>query len=128
LEHLDLQPLILHEQAGRGRTFIEKFEAQSDVGYAVVMITGDDVGHVASKPEEARPRARQNVILELGYFLGKLGRDKVSVLVRGDVEIPSDFLGVEYIAMDSGGAWRFTLGGEISAAQIDVDLNALKRS
>ena len=94
LEKLQLTPVILHEQANEGRTIIEKFEAYADVGYAVVLLTPDDVGATSSSPEKLAGRARQNVILELGYFTGKLGRRRVCGLFKPGVEVPSDFHGV----------------------------------
>lgn len=89
LERLGFVPIILHEQANRGRTVIEKVEAHSDVSFAVVLLTPDDEGCVRGGSLEPRPR--QNVLLELGFFIGKLGRDRVCALKRGTVEIPSDF-------------------------------------
>lgn len=83
LSTLGLDPIILHEQANQGKTIIEKFEAHAEVGFAVVLLSGDDMAYPASverKKAKPRPRARQNVILELGYFLGKLGRNKVFIL------------------------------------------------
>ncbi len=128
LEKLDLEVVILHEQAARGRTLIEKFEAHADVAFTVVVLTSDDVGHSVDQSEMVRPRARQNVILELGYFIGYLGRNNVCAIKQGDIELPSDILGVEYIPMDDGGVWRYKVAGEIKAAGIDVDLNRLTRS
>jgi hypothetical protein len=92
LEQLDFDPIILHEQANQGRTIIEKIEAHGDVGFAVVLLTPDDIGSVQGG--DPLPRARQNVLLELGYFIGRLGRARVCALKRGDVEVPSDFGGV----------------------------------
>jgi hypothetical protein len=92
LERLGFEAIILHERANQGRTVIEKVEAHGDVGFAVVLLTPDDEGCV--KGDTLVPRARQNVILELGYFIGRLGRKRVCALKRGDVEIPSDFGGV----------------------------------
>jgi predicted nucleotide-binding protein len=123
LEKLALKPVILHEQPNMGRTVIEKFEAHSVVGFAVVLLTPDDIGGMASAPDKLNPRARQNVVLELGYFLGKLGRARVCAIYEGDVEIPSDIHGVLYIPYDAGGGWRLRLATEIKAAGIDVDLN-----
>ena len=123
LEKLALKPVILHEQPNMGRTVIEKFEAHSVVGFAVVLLTPDDIGGAASAPDRLQPRARQNVVLELGYFIGKLGRARVCALYAGDVEIPSDIHGVLYVPYDSSGGWRFKLASEIKAAGIDVDLN-----
>ena len=79
LGKLDLTPIILHERPNRGRTIIEKFEDYADVGFAAILLTPDDVGATAGSEHESRPRARQNVILELGFFLGRLGRDRVCV-------------------------------------------------
>ncbi len=121
LESLDFDVVILHEQANRGRTIIEKFEEHADVGFAVVLLTPDDVGSSATD-ERRRARARQNVILELGYFLGRLGRSRVVALMRGDLEIPSDVLGVVYTPYDNAGAWKLALAHELIAAEYEVDL------
>lgn len=121
LERLDFEPIILHEQASRGRTVIEKVEAHSGVGFAVVLLTPDDEG--CEKGGTPRPRARQNVVLELGYFLGRLGRTHVCALKRGDVEIPSDFEGVVYVGFDNSDGWKQTLGRELEAAGFNVDWN-----
>ena len=75
LEKLDLEPVILHEQPSKGRTIIEKFEDHSDVGFVVVLLTPDDVGKRKDEKSDLKPHARQNVILELGFFLGSLGRE-----------------------------------------------------
>jgi len=124
LEGLDFDAIILHEQASRGRTVIEKVEAHSDVGFAVVLLTPDDVGCV--KGGTPAPRARQNVVLELGYFVGSLGRNHVCALKRGEVEIPSDFEGVVYVDFDSSGAWKQALGKEL-AAEFEIDWNKVMR-
>ena len=79
LEHLELEPVILAECPNGGRTIIEKFEQESDVGYAIALFTPDDIGGLRDGNEE-RLRARQNVIFELGYFVGHLGRSQVCVL------------------------------------------------
>jgi predicted nucleotide-binding protein len=117
---LGLEPVILHEQANKGRTIIEKFrEEAADIGFAVVLMTPDD------ETAEGTMRARQNVILELGFFLGQLGNAKVAALVKGDVETPSDFDGVLYVQVDESGAWRFMVAKELKAAGYEVDLNKL---
>lgn len=121
LERLGFEPVILHEQANRGRTVIEKVEANSDVSFAVVLLTPDDEGSVKGGPPE--PRARQNVLLELGYFIGKLGRAHVCALKKGPVEIPSDFAGVVWEAMDAGGGWKQALARELQAAGHAIDWN-----
>lgn len=119
---LGLDPVILHEQVSRGMTVPEKLDAFGNVGYAVVVLTPDDVGRRASESNE-NPRARQNVILELGYFVGRLGRERVTALKKGDVEIPSDYLGVVYTPFDEGGAWRLKVAQELRSSGYEIDLN-----
>lgn len=122
LQRLDLDPVILDEQANKSRTIIEKFEDHSEnVSYAVVLLTPDDVGGLSS--DDLQKRARQNVILELGYFIGKLGRARVCALYAAGVEIPSDIHGVLYVAFDQEGRWRLHLAKEIQAAGLAVDLS-----
>src|SRR6185503_1251434 len=126
LERLELQPIVLHEQASSGRTVIEKFESYSDdIAFAVVLLTPDDVGAASVSREDLRPRARQNVIMELGYFLGRLGRTRVCALYKGGVELPSDYQGVLYIDMDSSGAWKTKLAQELVQAKLTINLNGL---
>jgi len=129
LEALGLEPLILSEQTNEGRTLIEKFEANAiEVGFAVVVLSADDrgVGPDGTEIPEYPNRARQNVILELGYFMGQLGRARVVPLYEPGVELPSDLHGLGYVAVDEAGAWRYRLGRELQAAEYDVDLNRLK--
>lgn len=123
---MGLEPVILHEQANRGMTLVEKLEANGNVGYAVVLLTPDDRGRGESEEEE-RPRARQNVILELGYFLGRLGRKRVMAILQGEVEIPSDYMGVVYTRFDDGGAWRQRLARELQSASYEIDWNRAMR-
>jgi len=122
---IGLEPIILHEQASQGRTVIEKVEAHADVGFAVVLLTPDDTG--CAKGGTPEPRPRQNVLLELGYFIGHLGRSKVCTLKRGEVEIPSDFAGVVWAPMDDGGAWKQILGKELQATGYAIDWNKVMR-
>jgi hypothetical protein len=124
IEKLDLSPVILHEQPNKGRTIIEKFVDYSDVGFAVVILTADDRGGKAAEPPESySSRARQNVILELGFFLGRLGRERVCALYENGVEIPTDYDGVVFVPLDKAGAWRLLLGREFRAAGLEIDLN-----
>ncbi len=123
LTKLELEPVVLHEQPNRGRTIIEKFEASADVAFAVVLFTPDDVGYPVGNARNAKPRARQNVVLELGFFMAAIGRGNVCVLYKSGVEIPSDYSGVLYQEMDDAGAWRFLLAREIKAAGLDIDIN-----
>ena len=118
LETLGLKPIILHEQPNQGRTIIEKFIDYTDVGFAVVLLAPDDLAYAkSSSHKQSRTRARQNVILELGFFLGKLGRQHVAAIYQKDekFELPSDYSGVLYIEYDSQGHWRYQLAGELQA-------------
>lgn len=121
LRSLGLEVIILHEQANQGQTIVEKFEKHSNVGFAVVLLTPDDFGGPVSHPEEMQKRARQNVILELGIFIGKLGRERVCPIYVEGVELPSDIHGVLYVPYDVGGNWKAALVKELGAAGIAVD-------
>jgi predicted nucleotide-binding protein len=128
VEKLGFEPVILHERPNRGRTIITKFrEEAADVGFAVVLMTPDDVGgEPAFVAGKLRPRARQNVVFELGFFIGALGPERVAALVKGDVERPSDFDGVVYISLDNG-SWKVDLARELEAAGYLVDWNKAMR-
>ncbi len=123
ITRLGLEPVILHEQPNQGRTIIEKFEDHSAVGYAIALLTPDDAGYSIKEPENTRQRARQNVIFEFGYFVGKLGRKNVVGIVKGDIEAPSDYSGVLYIPMDDSEAWRFLLIKELKSVGYKIDAN-----
>ncbi len=120
---LNLEPIILHEQPNGGRTIIEKLEEHLDVDFAIVLLTPDDVGAISTDPANLKSRARQNVVLELGLFLGALGRNKVCALHKGALELPSDFAGVVYVPMDDAGGWRLLLAREMKQAGMAIDLN-----
>jgi len=125
IERLGLKAIILHEIPNIGRTIIEKFEDHSNVGFAVVLLTPDDLGTSKDKREELKPRTRQNVIFELGYFIGKLGRKRVCVLYKENVEIPSDYEGILYVEMDKGGGWKQKLAREMKEVGLKIDLAKL---
>jgi predicted nucleotide-binding protein len=126
LERLDLRPIILHEQKNSGRTIIEKFELHAEVQFAVIVLTPDDVGRLKAENESAaRPRARQNVVFEMGYFIGRIGRDRVFPLKVGDVDIPSDYAGVAYTEMDGREAWKNELVRELKGVGFDIDANKI---
>lgn len=124
LEKNGIKTIILHEQPNKGRTIIEKFEDYSDVGYSIICLTSDDKGCGISETK-TKPRARQNVIFELGYFIGKLGREKVCALYCGNIELPTDFLGVLYILFDENGNWKSELVKELKEAGFKIDSNNL---
>lgn len=123
-------PTILHQQPNAGRVLIEKFEqSAASVGYAVVLLTGDDVGRSLSLDvADERPRARQNVVFELGFFIGLIGRARVTVLYEPGVELPSDISGLVYVPLDNAGAWKGKLASEIDHSGIEVNWAALGSS
>jgi hypothetical protein len=104
--------IILHEQPNKGRTIIEKFESYSAVDFAVALWTADDLGK-EKKEDDLKERARQNVIFETGFFIGKVGRQNVIVLYENGVEIPSDYSGVIFIPFT--GNWKDDLRKEVDA-------------
>jgi len=127
IERIGFQAIILHEQANQGRTIIEKVEAHGDVGFAVVLLTPDDVGCKAG--DTTKPRARQNVLLELGYFIGRLGRANVCALATSDtMELPTDFAGVVWEPFDAAGGWKSAIGRELKAAGFEIDWNKIMNS
>lgn len=113
-------PLVLDEQANKGQILLQKFETNaSQVDFAVVLLTADDVARLASSPsEQLIPRARQNVVMELGWFWAKLGGEKIAVLLEEGVEKPSDIEGLVYIKFDTDGAWKLKLSKELQQAGI----------
>jgi len=124
LSQLGLEVVILHEQPDQGQTVIEKFEKHASVRFAVVLLTADDRGGERNiQFDGQKPRARQNVIFELGFFLGSLGRSRVCALYEEGVELPSDYHGVIYVPIDNGEAWKFRLAKELKAAGLEVDMN-----
>jgi predicted nucleotide-binding protein len=125
VEHLGFKVTILNEQESRNRTIIKKFEDHANVAFAIVLLTPDDIGGSKKSPADLKPRARQNVIFELGYFIGKLGRHRVCALIKEDVEILSDYAGVVYVQMDSYGGWKTQLAREMKSANLVIDLSKL---
>ncbi|AZZ35420.1 DNA-binding protein [Bdellovibrio sp. qaytius] len=117
VKSVGLTPIILHEQASQGKTIIEKIEAYTNVGFAIVLYTPCDLGSAKNVAYKGfNPRARQNVVLEHGYLMAKLGRSKVAALVKGSIETPNDISGVVYINFDSQGNWKNELRRELSVA------------
>lgn len=115
IKSLGLEPIILHLQASSGRTIIEKIEHYSNVGFGVVLYTPCDLGAKVGALTSSY-RARQNVVFEHGYLIGKLGRPRVAAVVKGQVETPNDISGVVYIQLDADGNWRGELIKEMRAA------------
>jgi predicted nucleotide-binding protein len=127
LENIGFESVVLHERANRGRSIITKFrEEAADVVFAIVLLTPDDFGGVADgklfecRPgANAKPRARQNVVFELGFFVGAFGPERVAALVKGDIERPSDFEGVGYISLEDED-WQAQLKRKLLAAGLHL--------
>lgn len=124
IEKLGYEAIILHEQASGGKTIVEKIEFYTDVGFAIILYTPDDVGGLnkTESPSVQKNRARQNVIFEHGYLIAKLGREKVVPLVVGDLEMPSDVSGIVYVADTN---WQIDVAKEMKQAGYSIDFNKL---
>lgn len=122
IEKIGFEPIILHEQASGSKTIIEKIEAYSDVGFGVVLYSPCDIGSKNIDPPALKGRARQNVVFEHGFLIGKLSRSNVCPLVKGDVETPNDISGIVYTSMDNTD-WKVELAKELRAAGYPVDMN-----
>lgn len=136
VEHMGLEAIILHEQEDYGKTIIEKFEANaSDIGFAIILLTADDMGVSKRDSEretkekdfkaELQARARQNVVFEMGYFIGKLNRAHVFLLMEAGVEKPGDLDGVIYTPVDSEGVWKYKLAKRLDAIGYSINMKAI---
>lgn len=123
LQNAGVNNVVLHEQPDKGRTIIDKLIEESEIaGYAIALLSPDDI------TENGGKRARQNVILEIGYFMGRLGKSRIRMVSKESIEIPSDLQGILYEKHDENGAWKIKLLKEIQAAGIYVDLqNAISK-
>jgi predicted nucleotide-binding protein len=121
---LKLNPIILHEKANEGKTIIEKFEKYSNVQAAIALYTSDDVGKY-KEDEKLEIRARQNVIFEAGYFIGKLGRERTIILFEEGLTIHSDLDGFIYIPLDRNQGWHSKLAKELKSLSFNIDMNDL---
>ncbi|MCY8391139.1 nucleotide-binding protein [Bacillus haynesii] len=125
LNRVGLEPVVLNRMVNSGLTLIEKFEKNSDVKYAIVLLTPDDIGALyENAPLESlsyKFRARQNVIFELGFFYGKLGRSNVCCILRSNVEKPSDIDGIAYLQYNqSVEEIEYSILKELKEAKIEI--------
>lgn len=128
LDKLELEPIILHERSDQGRNVLQKLQDESsDVSFAVVLLSGDDTCIDKNNPSNIKTRARQNVILELGYFIGVLGNKNVLTLFNpeNNFEMPTDYAGILYTEYDFAGNWRFKLAKELKESGLNIDVNKL---
>ena len=132
IERIGLTPIILSEQANEGQTIIEKLEKNIDnCSYGIVLYSPCDKGGINEENAELKPRARQNVVFEHGYLIGKLGRKRVCCLLKDNIEKPEfekpgDNDGIIYISYTNN--WKLMLANELKAAKYDIDLNKLADS
>lgn len=124
IEKLGLEPIILHEQVSDGLTIIEKIERYSNVGFGIVLYTPCDIGYAKENEKEKMVRARQNVVFEHGYLIGKLGRNNVCALVKEAVETPNDISGIVYIPLDNNEGWKISLAREMKSSGYQIDFNS----
>lgn len=124
VEKLGYSAIILHEQVNAGKTIIEKIDEHTNVGFGLVLYTPCDIGGLVGD-ENQKNRARQNVVFEHGYLMGKIGRDKVCALVKGDIETPNDISGVVYVSLDDPGAWKMKVAKEMRDLGYQIDMNKI---
>lgn len=125
IEKMGFEPIILHEQSSDGKTIIEKIEHYSNVGFGVVLYTPCDMGAKTAEKLDLKSRARQNVVFEHGYLIGRLGRPNVCALVKGEIETPNDISGVIYVPMDNAHGWHIQLAKELKSAGCNIDMNKI---
>lgn len=122
---LGLEPIVLARQPNEGDTIIEKFEKNSSkADYAIILLTADDKGK-AKNDKKYQLRARQNVIFEMGYFRAKLGKKNLCYMYEEEVELPSDIVGIGYVAVKSDDKWQYELAHELQKCGFNILLDNL---
>lgn len=124
VEKIGLEAVILYEQTNGGKTIIEKIEENTDVRYGIVLYSPCDHGK-SQKEEKLKNRPRQNVVLEHGYLMAKLGRKNVIALTKGELELPSDLLGIINPNYDLSGYWKFKIAMELKENGLEIDMNKI---
>ena len=129
IHQIGLEPIVLHRQANEGQTIIEKFERNSDVGFAFIVLTPDEISYTLDQENKVdverkkEYRARPNVIFEFGYFVGKLGRNRVCCLLKGNTVVPTDVSGVVYHKIDNSIEEKgFAIIKELKAAGYKINM------
>lgn len=129
IHQIGLEPVVLHRQPDKGQTIIEKFEENSNVGYAFILLTPDEFAYTADQEKLAdgsrtkEKRARPNVIFEFGFFVGKLGRQRVCCIYKEGVVLPSDLTGLIYKRVaDSIDSQAYSIIQELKAAGYKIQV------
>jgi predicted nucleotide-binding protein len=128
IEKLGLEAVILNERSDDGMTIIEKLTAYSDVDFAIALFSPDDMVYAKNDVHEIfKYRARQNVIFELGYFIGKIGRKRIILILKEEenFEMLSDYLGVAYTKYDKNKQWQIKLVQGLKSCGFNIDANKL---
>ena len=128
LTKLRLVPVVMCEEPSQGRKIVERFQDYADVGLAVVLLSPDDSVYVKDEPPTKRKlRPRQDVVFELGFLLGKLGKGNVLVFFRecSNFEIPTDFEGIKVTAFDDRDSWKLALIRELTNCGYNVDTDRI---
>lgn len=126
IEKLGFEAIILHEKTSAGKTIIEKLEHYSNVGFGIVIYSADDLGKKKDE-QDLKSRARQNVVFEHGYLIGKLGRENVCAIVEdSNIEIFADINGIVYITFDKNEGWKLKIGKELKNIGYSIDYNKIE--
>ena len=125
VENLGLKVTVLNEPPSSDLTVIENLDKYADdTGFAIALLTPDDVGALKDEADQQlNPRVRQNVLFELGYFIGKLNPNQVCLLYKEGVELPSYIPNVVYVSMDGADDWKLKLSQGMRKAGLPVDMS-----
>jgi predicted nucleotide-binding protein len=123
LAKLDLSPILPYDQSSNGMNLIAELETNPEIVFAITLLTADDFGYPRGKPEEVKPRPKQNVIFDLGYLLGRMKQNLVCALYEEGLDLPSKYQGRVFIPYDADGLWRLLIARSMKLANVNVDLN-----
>jgi len=123
LTKLGLEPVIPHEEPSPGMDLMEKIVRSPNVTFAIILLTADDYGYPKGRPEESKPRPKQDVIFELGFLIGRIGPNLVCALCEEGLDLPPEYKGNVFIPYDPGGLWKLLIARAMKMANVDLDMN-----